>query len=258
MPAPIPRKNPVRASPTLDPLDWWTGWDGGGAGCAGSVVVFVDSICGANPILSSYFVSTVFFSPPTGAEGGQEAGWEIVAMASCPNAIVIVDAHDVRYIGNMAKSKNLYRRRNNSDPPSRWEPEPNTGCWLWYGANSGDGYGRIRWNGKATGVHRVMYEIHRGAIPEGMEIDHLCRVRCCINPFHLEPVSKKENCLRGKSFSAWNSRKTHCLKGHELSAENLCSHKTKKFRRCCRICHNARNHAYDLRSERKLRCSKMA
>ena len=71
--------------------------------------------------------------------------------------------------------------------------EPNSGCWLWAGADNGVGYGKYR--GKYA--HRVAYEAARGAIPEGMFLDHLCRVRCCVNPDHLEPVTNVENIRRG-------------------------------------------------------------
>lgn len=71
--------------------------------------------------------------------------------------------------------------------------EPNSGCWLWAGADNGVGYGKFR--GKYA--HRVSYEMRHGSIPTGLHIDHLCRVRCCVNPDHLEPVTNKENAQRG-------------------------------------------------------------
>jgi hypothetical protein len=68
---------------------------------------------------------------------------------------------------------------------------------------------------KRVAAHRVVYEELRGEIPSGLTLDHLCRNRGCLNPWHLEPVAMKENLLRGKSFVAVNARKAHCPKGHE-------------------------------------------
>lgn len=70
------------------------------------------------------------------------------------------------------------------------------------------------------GAHRVAYMLFRGAIPEGKQLDHLCRTRHCVNPDHLEAVTVKENLLRGESWSGVNHRKTHCKQGHEFSVEN--------------------------------------
>ena len=82
-------------------------------------------------------------------------------------------------------------------------PEPNSGCWLWTGARDPKGYGLCRFPlGDAVilqRAHRVVYQIERGAIPVGLEIDHLCRNPSCVNPDHLEPVTRRENTLRGNS-----------------------------------------------------------
>lgn len=75
--------------------------------------------------------------------------------------------------------------------------EPNSGCWLWGGADHGSGYGHVRFNMRALFVHRVSYERHVGPIPDGMHIDHKCRNRGCLNPDHLEPVTPRENTRRG-------------------------------------------------------------
>jgi hypothetical protein len=110
--------------------------------------------------------------------------------------------------------------------------EPN-GCWQWIGYIHKSGYGRVRAFGKKTSPHKVAYEVFVGPIQKGIELDHLCRNRACINPAHLEPVSKKENILRGISFSAVNSRKTHCQNGHEFNEENTYkSHGRRQCRKC--------------------------
>lgn len=77
-------------------------------------------------------------------------------------------------------------------------PEPNTGCWLYVGIwDSANGYGKISWNGRHMMLHRVVYELIVGPIPDGRVLDHKCRVRACCNPDHLEPVTVRENTLRG-------------------------------------------------------------
>lgn len=78
-----------------------------------------------------------------------------------------------------------------------YEVDEASGCWLWKGAKSKGGYGYLRVMGTPTQAHRVFYERHKGAIPEGLHIDHLCRVRGCVNPDHLEPVTLAENGRRG-------------------------------------------------------------
>lgn len=90
--------------------------------------------------------------------------------------------------------------------------EPNSGCHLWIGASKTSGYGN-RWHlGKLRLAHRLVYEMDYGEIPNGMTLDHLCRVRSCVNPKHLEIVTRGENVLRGNTVSALNSRKRCCPK----------------------------------------------
>ena len=93
------------------------------------------------------------------------------------------------------------------------ETSSEIGCWLYTGANSGNGYGRYSRNY----VHREMYEAMVGPIPEGYQIDHLCRVRRCCNPAHLEAVTQRENILRGSGLGAIASREQRCIRGHDLS-----------------------------------------
>lgn len=95
----------------------------------------------------------------------------------------------------------------------RYVPEPNSGCWLWLGPNA-TGYGQIKLDGKVRLAHRVSYELAKGPIPGGLEIDHLCRVRCCVNPNHLEAVTRRVNQLRGRGAAGTNSRKATCKRGH--------------------------------------------
>lgn len=114
-------------------------------------------------------------------------------------------------------------------------PEPNSGCWLWSGASTRDGYGRfqVAYSGhQEQRAHRFSYRRFKGPIPDGLQLDHKCRVRCCVNPDHLEAVTAKVNTLRSEAVSAKNARKTHCVNGHEFVGENLYLTPDKKYRVC--------------------------
>lgn len=80
------------------------------------------------------------------------------------------------------------------------------GCWIYTGAINQEGYGAIRNGPKMASTHVTMYEHHNGPVPEGLELDHLCRIRKCCNPFHLEAVTHKENIRRGNSGIGWEKR----------------------------------------------------
>ena len=93
-------------------------------------------------------------------------------------------------------------------------------CWEWTGCTR-LGYGRFKIKGKLVTAHRFSYELNYGFIPKDCEIDNLCRNKKCVNPDHLEAVTKKVNILRGIGPTAINKRKTHCKYGHLLSGDNL-------------------------------------
>jgi hypothetical protein len=92
-------------------------------------------------------------------------------------------------------------------------------------------------------AHRAVYEMEVGPIADGLEIDHLCRNRGCVNPAHLEPVTHKENVLRGATVPGLNAVKTHCLRGHEFDEENT-RHIARNGRRVCRACMRERCREY--------------
>ncbi len=113
-----------------------------------------------------------------------------------------------------------------------WEKVDKSGdCWLWTASRDTTGYGCIRVAGVLRVAHRVAFEMAFGAT--ALELDHLCRVRACVNPSHLEPVTHAENMRRG----AW-ARKTHCPRGHAYDETNTCRHAA-TGNRYCRECHNA-------------------
>jgi hypothetical protein len=134
---------------------------------------------------------------------------------------------------------------------SKVQPCPMTGCWLWTSAFTVDDYG-VFWVGPAersARIHRLAYELLVGPIPEGLTIDHLCRVRSCCNPTHLEPVTNRENQLRGLTFGARNASVTHCPAGHEYNKKNTRVGRNPGDRPCrvCRACQRSHQKAFKAR-----------
>jgi hypothetical protein len=122
------------------------------------------------------------------------------------------------------------------------------GCWVWTGVTE-NGYGRIRVNGRNVLTHRAAYEMFIGPIPEGLDLDHLCRNRSCANPFHLEPVTRGENSRRGVAGQVAAERqraKTHCPSGHPYDEANTFI--ARNGWRQCRACRRERER---LRKQRK-------
>lgn len=123
-------------------------------------------------------------------------------------------------------------------------PEPNTGCWLWTGADNGCGYGTMTMgHDRRAYAHRLAYELFVGPVPDGLHLDHLCRVRCCVNPSHLEPVTNRENARRG-NVGSHQSSKTHCIRGHAFDEHG---YRNNKGNRQCRLCTRMRQKSSDER-----------
>jgi hypothetical protein len=116
-------------------------------------------------------------------------------------------------------------------------------CWMWTAGISTDtGYGLFsdERRSRKISAHRFSYETHKGPIPEGLELDHLCRVRRCVNPDHLEAVTHQINVLRGESPSAHQAKRTSCVNGHPFTPENTYHI---KGHRICKPCSIARVYA---------------
>jgi len=116
------------------------------------------------------------------------------------------------------------------------------GCWVWTGALNKAGYGAIGSGTKVLRTHRVMYEHLVGPIPDGLQLDHLCRNRACCNPEHLEPVTNHENWMRGEHPVVKAIRDRVCKRGHELTDDNVYVRKSGGI--LCRTCVLANNAAY--------------
>ena len=114
-------------------------------------------------------------------------------------------------------------------------------CWHWRGVVGHGGYGLF----SSTQAHRVVYEAILGEIPQGLQLDHLCRTRDCVRPSHLEPVTPRINVRRSESPAAFNAVKTHCLRGHAFDEIN--TYLFPDGRRCCRACKTVANRRSELK-----------
>lgn len=122
---------------------------------------------------------------------------------------------------------------------------PWNGCWIWLGKIAKNGYGHVTVNRKTYLTHRFIYEKLKNSIPFGLCLDHLCRNRDCVNPDHLEPVSSRENILRGVSCAAINFNKTECQYGHLYTEKNL--YICPKGKRECKQCRRNNAKRYQLK-----------
>ena len=151
-------------------------------------------------------------------------------------------------------AENMSGRSTRSISDRFWEKvhKSDDGCWEWVACkNYGYGIFRDRSRQKSINAHRIAYELTVGPIPDGMQVDHLCRNRGCVNPAHLEVVTQTENLMRGDGPAARNARKTHCKRGHEFTPDNTRwrdgGSRRKNPSRRCYIC----VHEYSLNRNRK-------
>lgn len=117
-----------------------------------------------------------------------------------------------------------------------------TGCWVWKAYKNENGYGTFWVGGKKIYAHRHAWELLKGPIPAGLELDHLCRVRSCVRPEHLEPVDQRTNILRGIAPTAVNATKTECVNGHPFDEAN--TYRYPDGKRDCRRCRRLRDREY--------------
>lgn len=133
-------------------------------------------------------------------------------------------------------------------PDTFWPRVDRSGeCWLWMGSRSAAGYGRITIAQRQYFTHRLAYEVLVGPIPEGLEIDHLCRVTACLNPEHLEAVTHRENILRSTAPMAALAIRTACSRGHEYADGSFI---IRRGARECVICRRAAANEYGKRRRR--------
>lgn len=149
--------------------------------------------------------------------------------------------------GNSTKSRPIVEKFL-----SKFQRGGETDCWLWLDHIRPNGYGQF-WpsRGKPEYAHRYAYRHFVGTIPDGLTVDHLCKNRACVNPAHMEIVTRGENNLRGNSPAALSARKTHCLHGHPFNEAN--THITPSGHRKCRICNREgqARRALERRAERE-------
>jgi len=148
------------------------------------------------------------------------------------------EAHERRIVGRVVKRGAPLRDRLMAKVRIS-----DAGCWEWLGRRNWAGYGRLTVTSPTREVqtHRLAYELFVGPIPDGMQLDHVCRNRLCCNPKHLEPVTARENQRRGTSPVSANMAATHCLRGHPLDDDNTYLH---KGRRQCKECQRTRTREY--------------
>lgn len=124
----------------------------------------------------------------------------------------------------------------------KFKVDPNTGCWLWAAFTDPKGYGifKLSRQRKNAYAHRFSYEHLIGSIPKGLQLDHLCRVRRCVNPDHLEPVTSRENTLRGETIPAYFASRDSCIKGHPYVEGSFALYNGNNAR-VCLICRRVNN-----------------
>lgn len=141
----------------------------------------------------------------------------------------------------------FWSKVNKAGPIPAYRPDLGP-CWLWVAGTNRKGYGQFWGSRHPVLAHRFAYEILVGPIPLGMTLDHLCRVRHCVNAGHLEPVPNGVNILRGTGIAVLNSKKTHCPQKHPYDAKNTLLYQGRRY---CRACKRAWHARFDNRLKRQ-------
>jgi len=160
-----------------------------------------------------------------------------------------------RLPGKTLCSMHAARKQRNGDPLALRRPSPEVrfwrlvekseGCWSWTGPCTPNGYGKFRLAGHSRMAHRFAYELLVGPVADELEIDHLCRVRNCVNPAHLEAVTRAEN-VRRSAIGRWQREKTHCPAGHPYDEANTYHPPSQPNERMCRACRREASSRYEL------------
>lgn len=167
------------------------------------------------------------------------------SVSDCSNLVVArgwCGKHYQRWVkfGDPDRTKNIPRGADPAEHLDFYLPDrPEEGCWQWQGTLSTKGqYAVANIHGKQVKAHVLAYEKWMAPVPEGLELDHLCKNPQCCRPAHLEPVTPHENRARSNNPSAINGRKTHCIHGHEFTPENTLLRRTpgNGTGRTCRTC----------------------
>ncbi len=137
----------------------------------------------------------------------------------------------------------VWEKVNKNGPIPIFRPQLGN-CWVWTRSLNSHGYAETVVDGKCISIHALTYKWEYGEIPFGYQHDHLCRNRACVRPSHIEPVTVRENILRGIGPCAENARKTHCAHGHEYNEENTIHVPNG---RDCRVCARERTRQYNVR-----------
>lgn len=142
--------------------------------------------------------------------------------------------------------RGVYERKTH-DPTPRFMQKAQMnerGCWIWTAHKDRNGYGQFGVSRRLVYAHRWAYERFRSPIPDGMQLDHLCRTPSCVNPWHLEAVTPRINVLRGEGRPAKLAAATACINGHAFTPENTYRRRDRNNGRHCRQCKKNQDRKY--------------